>query len=238
MSYYDNARTDLLERFPAPPRSLLDVGCGAGATGKAAKERWPDVRTLGIEIVAEQAAIARSRLDAVFEGSAEDLDFARAGIHGVDAVLLADVLEHLVDPWSFLKRLKTALAPGATIVASIPNVANLWLIEQLAAGRFEYGDDGLLDRTHLRFFTRASIASLFADAGYRIEALDRVTDGRVDDSTRKRVLGVMLPVPRFGMMIGRRVTVKGVDAAAVEDLRTIGFVVTACDTSPIGVPLR
>jgi trans-aconitate methyltransferase len=225
--YYDNARTALLDLFPRAPTRLLDVGCGSGATGAVAKERWPGVETIGIEIVPAAAQRAAARLDRVITGSAETLDLAAAGVAGVDGVLLLDVLEHLVDPWRFLERLRAVLAPDAMVVASIPNVANLWLLEELAAGRFTYASDGLLDKTHLRFFTRASIASLFDGAGYDITRWQRITDGRVDDATRRRILGVMLPVPLAGRVAGRRVTVRGVDDEAYHDLRTIQFTLVA-----------
>jgi SAM-dependent methyltransferase len=225
--YYDHARLALLDLFPRPPTRLLDVGCGSGATGAAAKTRWPGAETIGIEIVPEAAQRATARLDRVVAGSAEALDLAAAGISGVDGVILADVLEHLVDPWRFLERLRAVLDPSAMVVASIPNIANLWLLDELAAGRFAYTADGLLDRTHLRFFTRQSIAALFDGAGYDIERWERITDGRVDDATRRRILGVMLPVPLAGRVAGERVTVRGVDDEAYHDLRTIQFTLVA-----------
>lgn len=225
--YYDHPRPDLLELFPHAPARLLDVGCGSGATGALAKTRWPGVETIGIEIVAAAAERAGARLDRIIAGSAEDLDLAAAGIAGIDGVILADVLEHLVDPWRFLERLHGVLAPDAVVVASIPNIANLWLLDELAAGRFEYTPDGLLDKTHLRFFTRRSIAALFAGAGYHIERWERTTDGRVDDATRRRILSVMVPVPLAGRVAGRRVTVRGVDDEAYHDLRTMVFKVVA-----------
>jgi trans-aconitate methyltransferase len=225
--YYDHPRAQLLDAFPRAPRRLLDVGCGSGATGALAKTRWPGLEAIGIEVVPEAAERAAARLDRVIAGSAESLDFTAAGLSGIDGVILADVLEHLVDPWSFLERLRAVLAPDAVVIASIPNIANLWLLDELAAGRFEYQPDGLLDRTHLRFFTRGTIAALFAGAGYTIERWDRITDGRVDDATRRRVLGIMLPVPFGGRMRGRRVTVHGVTDETYNDLRTIQFILVA-----------
>ena len=225
--YFDHARVELLDLFPQPPTRLLDVGCGSGATGAAAKVRWPALETIGIEIVPEAAQRASAQLDRVIAGSAETLDLAAAGITGVDGVILADVLEHLVDPWVFLERLRTVLAPAAMVVASIPNIANLWLLDELAAGRFVYASDGLLDSTHLRFFTRQSIAALFDGAGYDIERWERVSDGRVDDATRRRLFGIMLPVPFGGHVAGKRVDVRGVDAEAYQDLRTYVFFVVA-----------
>ena len=225
--YYDNPRGVLLDLFPHAPTRLLDVGCGSGATSELAQAKWPQLETIGIEIVPEAAERAALKVGRVITGSAETIDFSAAGITNVDGVILADVLEHLVDPWSFLERLRGALAPGAMVIASIPNIANLWLLDELAAGRFDYAADGLLDKTHLRFFTRKTIASLFTDAGYTIERWDRITDGRVDDATRRRVLGIMLPVPLAGRVAGRRVTVNGVAGETYDDLRTIQFLLVA-----------
>jgi trans-aconitate methyltransferase len=231
--YYDHPRGPLLDLFPHAPARLLDVGCGSGATGALAKARWPGVHVTGIEIVPEAAERAALRLDRVIAGSAETLDLSGAGLENFDGVILADVLEHLTDPWGFLERLRGVLAPGAVVAASIPNVANLWLLDELAAGRFDYTDDGLLDRTHIRFFTRKTIAALFERTGYAIERWERLTDGRVDDATRRRILGIMLPVPWAGRVAGRRVTVRGVhDAETYHDLRTIQYMLVARPHKP------
>ncbi len=220
--YYEHARTELLSVFPRAPRHLLDVGCASGSTSAHAKRLWPSVKTTGIEVASEPARQAKEKLAHVVHVSVESIDFAAEGIANVDAVL-----EHLVEPWVFLARLREILDLDAVIVASIPNAANLWLIEELAAGRFDYASDGLLDRTHLRFFTRSTIAEMFSQSGYRIDAWRRITDGRVDDLTAHRVLGVMLPARAFGRLRGRRVTIDRVGTESHEDLRTIQFVVQA-----------
>jgi 2-polyprenyl-3-methyl-5-hydroxy-6-metoxy-1,4-benzoquinol methylase len=226
-SYYENARTELLDLLPRPPQRLLDIGCAAGATSAEAKRRWPSVTTIGIEVVEEVAAQAVGRLDRVIAGSAEALDLGAEGIAGVDAVLLGDVLEHMIDPWSFLARLRPIVAPGGCIAASIPNVSNFWLIEELAAGRFDYADEGLLDRTHLRFFTRSTIEKMFGAAGYHIEHISRITDGRVDDALRHRFLGILLPQRLFGRVNGRNVRLSGISPERFDDLRTIQFTLLA-----------
>ncbi len=226
-AYYEHPRTELLDLLSTPPHRLLDVGCGSGATSRAAKLRWGSVETIGIEVVPEVAERARAVVDHVIVGSAETLDLREAALQNIDAVLLADVLEHLIDPWRFLARLRPALRDDAAVAASIPNAANLWLIEELASGRFDYGADGLLDVTHLRFFTRSSIERLFGQAGFCIERWERVTDGRVDDSTRRRRLGITLPPYRAGRVTGRKVTIRELDASRYEDLRTVQFLVVA-----------
>jgi SAM-dependent methyltransferase len=233
-TYYGHVRTEVLDLLPVAPRRLLDVGCGRGATAAAAKLRWPGLETSGIELVPAVAERARQVFDRVVEGSAESLDLVGAGIADVDAVLLADVLEHMVDPWTFLERLRAALTPDATVVASIPNVATMWLLDQLARGRFEYEAEGLLDATHLRFFTRASIAEMFERAKYRIERWGRRPDGRNDVLLGRYFLGRRLPSPLAGMVIGKRVVVRRVDAERFEDLRTSQFLVVARPTGVRG----
>ena len=225
--YYENARPELLSLFTREPRRLLDVGCGAGGASLEAKRRWPSVTTIGIEVVDQAAAQAQARLDRVVTGSAEAIDFSAEGIADVDAVLLGDVLEHMVDPWAFLRKLRTILAPDAMIAASIPNVANIWLIEELAAGRFVYEDEGLLDATHLRFFTRMTIERMFLDNGYRIEALERVLGGRENDILRNPITGSVWPQWILRRMKARRVTIGGVGHEQFDDLRTIQFLVRA-----------
>jgi len=86
----------------------------------------------------------------------------------VDAIIYADVLEHLVDPWRVLVTLNHVLAPEGFVVVSVPNVAHLWIRLLLLAGRFEYLDRGILDHSHLRFFTQRSLRAMLTDAGLEI----------------------------------------------------------------------
>lgn len=225
--YYENARLELLSLFTREPRRLLDVGCGAGGASAEAKRRWPSVTTIGVEVLPEAAAQAKIHLDHVVIGSAEDTDFSSEGVADIDAVLLGDVLEHMVDPWAFLRRLHSVLAPGAMIAASIPNIANIWLMEELAAGRFIYEEEGLLDATHLRFFTRMTIERMFVDNGYRIEDLQRVLGGRENDVLRNRITGSVWPQWILRRMKARRVTIGGVGREQFDDLRTIQYLIRA-----------
>ena len=142
-------------------------------------------------------------------------------------MLLADVLEHLVDPWRFLKSLRAVLAPGCDRHRIDPEHREPLGARRVGRRSLRLRVQRLLDKTHLRFFTRQSIAALFDGAGYEIVRWERVGDGRVDDATRRRMLGVMLPVRVAGRLAGRRVTVRGVGDDAYEDLRTYVFFVVA-----------
>lgn len=173
--YLDFVNEPLLGMLDGSPRRVLDLGCATGALGAAVKARHPGVRVVGIEAARAAADRAAGRLDRVIHARIEDVDFAAEDVASerFDAVLAGDVLEHLVNPWSALARLHACLAPGAQLVASIPNVRNIWLVNRLlVGGRWEYTDRGLLDVTHLRFFTMAELRTLFGQTGYRVEAED------------------------------------------------------------------
>jgi 2-polyprenyl-3-methyl-5-hydroxy-6-metoxy-1,4-benzoquinol methylase len=172
--YQDYVNTSLFNLFDGTPRRVLDLGCAAGAFGAALKERMPGAAVVGVEAGHGASQQAAQRLDRVIRSRIEDLDFEREGLQPgeFDAVVAADILEHLVNPWELLDELRTYLAPNGQVIASIPNVRNLTVSAALLGdGRFDYDERGLLDITHLRFFTRGSINQLFAETGYRVEAM-------------------------------------------------------------------
>lgn len=168
--YYRNVRRQLVDLFDAAPRRVLEVGCGAGETlaylkGMGAEE------TFGIELDPEAAEAARSKVDHVVMGDVETIDLPY-GPESLDGLVLGDVLEHLRDPWAALRRLAVCLRPGAQVVASVPNIrfygTSLGLI---LLGRWDYREAGILDWSHLRFFTRRSLGGLFEGAGLRIRSI-------------------------------------------------------------------
>jgi SAM-dependent methyltransferase len=161
--YYDQARPEIADLVPPRCRRVLDVGCGAGHLGELLKTRGHQVT--GVELVPEAAAVAQSLLDAVFVGDVEAVGLPPGPF---DAILFADLLEHLVDPWHVLRQAAARLAPGGVIVASIPNVQNGDVVWRLLRGRWDYRERGILDRGHLRFFTLDTIRDLFTQAGLEI----------------------------------------------------------------------
>jgi SAM-dependent methyltransferase len=192
--YYDRVRGELLDMIEVAPRNVLDVGCGGGATDAELKRRFPDAAVMGIEAVPAAAERAEARLDRVIRADAETLDFGAAGITAgtFDLIIVADVLEHMYDPWHVLEKLAAFLAPDGRVLASIPNVRNLWLLEKIVRGGFDYRDEGLLDITHIRFFTLAEMRAMFADTGYEIER----TRLNIDGNLPERVPLKRLPSPR------------------------------------------
>jgi SAM-dependent methyltransferase len=193
-AYYDRVRGELLDMIEIAPRTVLDLGCGGGATDAELKRRFPGAVVVGIEAVPAAAERAHGRLDRVIRANAETLDFAAAGIAGgtFDLIIVADVLEHMLDPWHMLEKLRTFLAPAGRVLASIPNVRNLWLLEKIVRGGFDYSDEGLLDITHIRFFTLTEMRAMFADTGYAIER----THLNIDGNLPERVPLKRVPSPR------------------------------------------
>ena len=157
----------LLEQVPSGAR-VLDVGCAEGYVSRELRERG--CAAVGVEADASAAERARRWCDEVIVGDVEAAD-VRARVTGpYDRVLFGDVLEHLRDPASVLRWARELLAPDGLVVASLPNIAHWTARRELVRGRFPREDHGLFDRTHLRFFTRASARELLESAGLRVTA--------------------------------------------------------------------
>jgi SAM-dependent methyltransferase len=170
--YNDYVQEPLFQLIDGEPKRVLDLGCAAGAFGAALRQRFPGASVVGIEAGHAAAAKAQGRLDRVIHARLEDISFADAGLlrGEFDTVVAADILEHLPNPWDLLVRLRPFLAPRAQIVASIPNTRNITVVSSLLQdGRFDYDERGLLDITHLRFFTLSGIRRLFEETGYVLE---------------------------------------------------------------------
>jgi 2-polyprenyl-3-methyl-5-hydroxy-6-metoxy-1,4-benzoquinol methylase len=147
-----------------PPLRILDVGTADGYLGAILKERGHSI--VGIEQDVAAAERARYFYDSFHVASIEDFDFPYQ--EEFDFILFADVLEHLKDPALVLRRAQPALKKTGEVIVSIPNVANIVVRLSLLAGRFDYYDRGILDRTHLRFFTLSSLRKMLQEASYRV----------------------------------------------------------------------
>jgi SAM-dependent methyltransferase len=167
---YENPRPELQRHVPAGARRVLDLGCASGALGAALKARGAAV--VGIERDPVYAARARERLDEVVEADAETFD--PAGLGTFDVLVAGDVLEHLADPWTVLARFATVVEPGGTAVVSLPNVRHWESLFAIAVqGRFPRRNEGVFDRTHLRWFTLHDAWTLVDGAGFSVEAVER-----------------------------------------------------------------
>lgn len=163
--YFAHARKEISHLLPKRCGRVLEIGCGSGATLGWLRQDHRAVYTVGVEIAEAAAKKARSFADDVF-----CLDFERHELPGreqqFDLVLCLDVLEHMVDPWAMVARLATRhLNTGGMLIVSLPNVRHYSVVLPLLfGGRWDYEDAGLLDRTHLRFFTKASARELLTHA--------------------------------------------------------------------------
>jgi len=226
--YHTNPRVEIMSFLTEPPGTVLDVGCGGGATGRLVKEKFPGTRVVGIEINAAAAEHARGNLDRVVCASIDDVEPAR-DMPGeeISTVLLLDVLEHLYDPWRALARIHGWIAPGTRVVASVPNIRNLATLSDIAGGRFDYEANGVLDITHVRFFTRGTLRELFEQTGFDVRRLDPLTQPAIVD----RVIVNRRP----GRVDTRSISVRYGSFEELEDLYALQYVVDARRSGALSV---
>lgn len=171
--YYQDPRTEMLAFVPWQASKVLDVGCAEGQFGLAIKQTR-NVEVWGIEVLPEPARQAAQRLDKVLFADVENdcLDLPRGYF---DCIVFNDVLEHLRYPWAVLRRLRDALRPSGCVVASIPNVRYYHTLRALVFEKeWQYTKDGVLDRSHLRFFTQRSIPRFFQESGYELIEMEGI----------------------------------------------------------------
>lgn len=175
------APSGLLELIEKAPRRVLDLGCFCGGSGRYLKRKFPGCEVIGIEMLPEAAKLAAEVYNHVHVGTLEQLDFAKAGIlpQSFDAIIAADVLEHLFHPWQALQRLRPLLAPGGSLYVSLPNARNLKLLSELGRGRFDYAGSGILDVTHVRFFTRKTAVEMLEQTGFAVDDVRINPDNRL-----------------------------------------------------------
>jgi 2-polyprenyl-3-methyl-5-hydroxy-6-metoxy-1,4-benzoquinol methylase len=166
--YFAGVRSDLIDRLPPDrKRAILEIGCGEGSTAAYAKREGKCGLYVGVELFPPAASAAASRIDRVYTANIECFDLPEPS-ETFDVLIAGEVLEHLVDPWAVLRRLRTHLRPGALVVASSPNVSHYSVISMLLKGDWTLADSGRMDRTHLRWFTPKSYAGLFGSCGFEV----------------------------------------------------------------------
>lgn len=172
ITYYSESRREMLKYIPSSAMKILDIGCGRGSFcvqySTSTKEIW------GIEPDPESAEIASGIMYKVFNEKVETaIDSLPENYF--DLIIFNDVLEHCIDPWSILERIKSKLLANGIVVSSIPNVRYIKNISHLLFGKdWRYEKGGVLDSTHLRFFTKKSMLSLFNNSGYKVEVIDGI----------------------------------------------------------------
>ena len=171
IDYSFQARVDLLSMMELRHAGLriLEIGCACGATLREIAMHNPTAKLYGVELNENAAAIA-APFAQILSMNVEDLNPADIAEH-FDYIIMGDVIEHLLDPWTAIRNIRELLVPGGSIVASIPNVAHISNLYNVLCGRWTYEDMGLLDRTHFRFFTKYEIIKMIEDAGLVINEI-------------------------------------------------------------------
>jgi 2-polyprenyl-3-methyl-5-hydroxy-6-metoxy-1,4-benzoquinol methylase len=169
VGYFSTARHEILAYAECFSGRVLEVGCGSGQTLEMLKSKGFCSETVGVELFKFAADEAVERVDSVYCMNVE-AEGMPAHIGRFNIILLLDVLEHLVDPWAFIDLLRRDfLAVGGKMVVSLPNAQHFSLVLPLLCGRFTYVERGVLDKTHLRFFTKKSAIQLFVESSMKVD---------------------------------------------------------------------
>jgi 2-polyprenyl-3-methyl-5-hydroxy-6-metoxy-1,4-benzoquinol methylase len=170
--YYNAPRSDMLRFLPNGVKRVLDVGCGGGGFGRSLRSSLPDVHVYGVEPQPQAASYAsEGGYDQVAVGGFPEA-MTQLQPRKYDAIFFNDVLEHMPDPERALVAAHDYLEHGGTLIASIPNVRHFSVIWPLVRhGDWRYEDSGIMDRTHLRFFTARTMRELFQETGWFVIAV-------------------------------------------------------------------
>ncbi len=173
--YVESPRLEVGPFIPPDSRSALDVGCGRGGFARTLREALgPGARIVGIDAVEVNVDCARSDrgFDEVIHGYFPDA-LSGSG-ERFDLLTFLDVLEHMLDPWTALEATREHLVPGGHVLATIPSVRVWSVVAQLLKGRWDYQEQGSLDRTHVRFFTKQTMIDMFHGCGYEVERCEGI----------------------------------------------------------------
>lgn len=188
--YFEYTRNEIFPLLPDKIAKVLEIGCGTGNTLAWLKAQKQCSWVGGVELYPDAAARAREKLDAVYVGNIEQLDLP-IDQGSLDLILCLDVLEHLLDPWTVVRRLHRLLKPGGVFIASIPNVRHHSVLSPLLfKQQWEYTEAGILDRSHLRFFVKKSAVKLIESSGLKVDMLVATGLGR---SRKSLFVNAMIP---------------------------------------------
>jgi 2-polyprenyl-3-methyl-5-hydroxy-6-metoxy-1,4-benzoquinol methylase len=189
--YYKCQRPDLIRYIKSGKNRILDVGCAEGLLGESLKQQGLASKVVGIELFPDAAKVAASRLDQIICGDIELMSHDEMGLEreSFDYIICGDVLEHLRDPWTILSWLTTLLKKDGRLIASVPNVRH-WsvMLPLLFQNEWKYQTHGIMDQTHLRFFTKKSAIQMLTDSGLQLVSCE----GSKLRSKKDRLMNLLL----------------------------------------------
>lgn len=172
--YFGRLRTEMFPFVPEGVEHVLDIGCATGLFGEQLQQLG--ARVTGVEINPQAARMAEAKLFQVYVGAIEDVVEVFSP-ESFDCIVMNDVLEHLADPWALVRQLNGLLTKNGCLIGSIPNVRHHSIIRQLLRDAdWSYVDEGIMDRTHLRFFTSSTILKLFGGSGLVVEKIEGINE--------------------------------------------------------------
>lgn len=215
----DYAPMHLIQMIPEQAQSVLDVGAGPGGVGRVLRERGFSGKIIGIEPVAERIAPNAEFYDETHACYIEDFQTDQR----FDVILLADVLEHLNDPWQALKVLRPLLSPTGVLLAQVPNVMHPDFMLNFLCGDAQYVPAGICDITHIRWFNRISIVRAVQEAGFSVKTVSRIFKSDQDQVTATQpISGTYLRVVNH--QTGRELMIPAADRA---DYLTFQYAISA-----------
>ena len=188
-SYYNIEKSGIVQMIPEGPNIILDLGCAAGRLGRKLRQLNKACELVGIEIYGPAAEEAAKYYDLVHRGDIEELKLHYKEYF--DFVICGDILEHLREPWKVVTKIHEWLKDGGCLISSIPNI-RYWRVlrDLLILGKLEYTEAGILDVTHLRFFTRYTFLEMLRKAGFSIDYHEMVIYGKKQDAFNKMTFGI------------------------------------------------
>jgi 2-polyprenyl-3-methyl-5-hydroxy-6-metoxy-1,4-benzoquinol methylase len=187
--YYVRLKWWMLPLVKDGPNIVMDLGCASGVMGRKLLETGKAAEVHGVEIFPDAAEEAARHYTEVHTGDIEEMDLEYE--NRFDYVICGDILEHLKDPYSVVRRIHQWLKPGGSIFVCVPNVRNYSVVRMLVfRGRWEYHDAGIMDRTHMRFFTRSSCSEMLAEAGFEVYHEQMMIDGARKNFANRVTLGL------------------------------------------------